>query len=270
MERVEQATTVAAGAGAGFPYADRVREVAPAEVIGWLRAGWADMRAAGWLSPAYGALFVASGFALTAGLSLLGMAYLIAPLIGGFLLVAPLLALGLYRISRDVEEGRRPGFMAAVMAWRANPYHILTAGLVLMLYVMIWTRLNVVAFALFFPHEAINVDRILAALLTVDGLVFAAFVTALGFAFAAFAFIVNVTALPMMLDRPVDIFAASLVSAIAVAKNPRTMALWGGLIVLVTGIGLLTAFIGLIIALPLIGHASWHAYRALVKRDGEP
>ncbi|HEY0838491.1 MAG TPA: DUF2189 domain-containing protein [Azospirillum sp.] len=256
-------------AAAGFPYADRVRTVEPARVLGWLAAGWADMRAAGWVSLAYGALFVVIGFALTAGLTMAGMAYLIAPLIGGFLLVAPLLALGLYRVSKDAEEGRRPTFWRALTAWRANPYHILTAGLVLMLFVMIWVRLNVIAYALFFPYHAMTLESLFEQALTFQGIVFLAFVTALGFAFAAVAFVTNVTALPMMLDRPVDVFAAALVSVIAVVKNPRAIALWAGVIVLVTGVGLVTAFVGLVVALPLIGHASWHAYRDLVKREEE-
>jgi len=255
--------------GAGFPYADRVRTVEPAEVFVWLRAGWADMLSAGWVSPAYGAMFVVIGFALTAGLTMAGMAYLIAPMIGGFLLVAPLLALGLYRVSKDVGEGRRPTFWHALTAWRANPYHILTAGLVLMLYVMIWARLNVIAYALFFPYHAMTFASLFEHVFTLQGMVFVVFVTALGFAFAAIAFVSNVTALPMMLDREVDVFAAALVSAIAVFKNPRAMALWAGVIVLITGIGMVTAFLGLVVALPLIGHASWHAYRALVKREDE-
>jgi uncharacterized membrane protein len=105
--------------------------------------------------------------------------------------------------------------------------------------------------------------------LTLDGMVFTLFVTVLGLGFAAVAFISNVTALPMMLERKVDIFAAVLVSVMAVARNTRAMALWAALIVLVTGVGLLTV-VGLALALPLIGHASWHAYRDLVKDDGEP
>jgi uncharacterized membrane protein len=266
MQEIRQTPTPA---GTGFPRADEVRTVDAAQVVGWLWAGWADMRAAGWVSPAYGALFVVIGFGLTAGLSMAGMPYLIAPMIGAFLLVAPLLSLGLYKVSKDVEEGRRPTFWRALTAWRANPYHILTAGLVLMLFMMIWVRLNVIAFALFFPYVSMSFASLLEQTFTLQGIIFTVFVTALGFAFAAIAFVTNVTALPMMLDRQEDIFSAALVSVIAVVKNPRVMALWAGLIVLVTGIGLVTAFLGLVVALPLIGHASWHAYRDLVIREGE-
>lgn len=263
------AAPAAVPAAAGFPRADEVRTVDTAQVLGWLRAGWSDMLAAGWVSPAYGAMFVAIGFALTAGLSLAEMPYLIAPMIGAFLLVAPLLTLGLYQVSKDVEEGRRPTFRRALGAWRANPYHILTAGLVLMLFMMIWVRLNVIAFALFFPYVSMSFASLLEQTFTLQGIVFTLFVTGLGFAFATIAFVTNVTALPMMLDQPEDIFGAALVSILAVVRNPRAMALWAALIVLVTGIGMATAFVGLAVALPLIGHASWHAYRDLVIRPGE-
>lgn len=232
----------------------------------WLAGGWADLRAAGWVSMAYGALFTAGGFAVTGGLALAGMPYLITPMIGGFLLIAPLLALGLYRISADIEQGRRPTFGRAVMAWRANPYHIMTAGLVLMLFVMIWARLNVVAFALFFPYTPISLAGWLDQMLTLNGVVFSLFVTALGAGFAMVAFVATVVSLPLMLDRPMDFFAAAVVSLRVVGRNPRAMALWAAIIVAVTGIGLATAFIGLTITLPLIGHATWRACRQLTAR----
>lgn len=258
-----------APAGSGFPLADRVRVITTAQVWRWLAAGWADMVAAGWVSPAYGLLFVAGGFAITGGLVLIGMPYLITPMIGGFLLVGPLLALGLYDISARLEQGQRPGFLHAVTAWRVNTFHILTAGLILMLVIMIWARLSVVLFALFFPYQSMSLDSFLTQVATFQGVTFTLFMLALGFAFAAAAFVTNVTTLPMMLDRRTDVFAAALVSVIAVVKNPRPMALWAVLIVAVIGAGLATAFIGLAVALPVIGHASWHAYRDLVKGEGE-
>ncbi len=138
-----------------------------------------------------------------------------------------------------------------------------------MLFVMIWARLSVVAFALFFPYTPMSVMNFLIQMISLDGLAFTVFITALGFGFALLAFVTNVTALPMMLDRPgTDIFGAATVSIISVIKNPKPMFLWAFLIVVVIGAGMLTAFLGLILALPLIGHASWHAYKDLVKPAG--
>ncbi|CAK0746209.1 Cytochrome C oxidase subunit I [Azospirillaceae bacterium] len=267
-DNAEAPETIAADAG--FPFADRVQAIEIADVLQWLRAGWQDLRTAGWISPAYGSIFLFAGFALTKGLVLLEMPYLILPMIGGFLLIAPVLTLGLYRISKDIEEGRRPSFWAALTAFRANPYHILTAGLLLMLFIMIWARINVILFALSFPYVSMSLDSLVSQLLTTQGFVFLGLATVVGFGFALLAFVTNVTALPMMLDSREDIFSAALVSAIAVFKNPRPMMVWAALIVFITGIGLVTAFLGLVITLPLIGHASWHAYRRLIRCDPAP
>jgi len=251
----------------GFPSAHRVREIGTEHVWRWLNAGWHDLLKAGWVSLAYGALFVAIGFLITGGLVWLGMPYLITPMIGGFLLVGPLLALGLYHISADLEVRRRPSFWRALMAWRVNTFHILSAGLILMLTMMIWARLSVVLFALFFPYQSMSLESFLVQVGTFQGVVFSLFMLALGFLFALAAFVTNVVTLPMMLDERTDVFAAALVSVIAVVKNPRPLALWAVLIVAVVGLGIATAFLGLIVGLPLIGHASWHAYRDLVRPE---
>lgn len=250
---------------AGLPWADRINTVSTDDVVGWLRAGWADLRLAGWVSIAYGLIFVVAGFAITGGLVLAGLPYLVTPMIGGFLLVAPLLAMGLYDISHRIEEGRRPSFPRALLAWRSNGFHIMTAGLVLMLYLMIWARLAVLIFALFFPYQTMSLEGFLEAATSRDGLLFLVFGTLVGFVLATLAFVTTVITLPLMLDRRTDVFSAAVASVIAVARNPRPMALWAALIaVLVFGAGLL-GLVGLAVTLPLVGHASWHAYRALLR-----
>ncbi|KJS44005.1 MAG: membrane protein [Rhodospirillaceae bacterium BRH_c57] len=249
---------------AGLPYAERIRIVPTTAPLAWLRAGWDDMRAAPVVSVAYGSIFVAIGFVLTVGLSALDMLYLMTPLIAGFLLIAPLLAVGLYHMSRRLEHGQRPGFWAAVFAWRANSFHILTAGLVLMLFLMIWVRIAALIFALVFPYTNMAWSALLTSLASTDGIVFLTLGTAIGGGFAVVAFIGAAVSLPLMLDRGTDVFTAVLVSALAVFANLKAMALWAVIIVVVTALGLLTGLIGVAVTLPLIGHATWHAYRALV------
>lgn len=248
----------------GLPYAERIRVVPTTAPLGWLKAGWEDMRAAPVVSVGYGSIFVVLGLAMTVGLSELEMLYLITPLIAGFLLIAPLLAVGLYDMSRRLEAGRRPGFWAAVFAWRANSFHILTAGLVLMLFLMIWVRIAALIFALVFPYTNMSWHALGQSLASADGAVFLALGTAIGAVFAAVAFVCAAVSLPLMLDRRTDVFTGVLVSALAVVANIRAMALWAAIIVVVTGVGLLTGLIGVAFSLPLIGHATWHAYRALV------
>jgi uncharacterized membrane protein len=261
---------VASTAHIPLPYADRIRTVSSANVWGWLRAGWADMRAAGWRSPAFGALFVAFGYALWFGLASFGMLYLLTPMIAGFLLVAPSLAVGFYDMSHRLEQGRPPGFRSALFSFRHNTFHILTAGLVLMLFMMIWVRIAALIFAVSFPYTNMSGTALLQSLGSADGIVFLCVGTVIGFCFAVVAFVLGAISLPMMLDRRCDIFAGAIVSAQAVFKSPKAMVLWAALIVGITGAGLMTGFVGLIVTLPLIGHATWHAYRDLVEWDDPP
>lgn len=261
---VSTSTPTPAPALRGLPYGDRLRVVPAAAPLSWLRAGWQDMRAAPLVSVGYGSIFVVIGFVLTVGLAELEMLYLLTPLIAGFLLVAPLLAVGLYDMSRRLEAGQRPRFWAAVFAWRANSFHILTAGLVLMLFLMIWVRIAALIFALVFPYTNMSWRALLESLASADGAVFLSLGTAIGGVFAAVAFVCAAVSLPLMLDRRTDVFTGVLISALAVFANLRAMALWAAIIVGVTALGLLTGLIGVAFTLPLIGHATWHAYRALV------
>lgn len=198
------------------------------------------------------------------------MLYLLTPMIAGFLLVAPSLAVGFYEMSRRMEQDQPLSFRSALFSFRHNTFHILTAGLVLMLFMMIWVRIAALIFAVSFPYTNMSGSALLEALASSEGMVFLAVGTVIGFGFAVTAFIFGAFSLPMMLDRRSDIFAGAIVSAQAVFRSPKTMILWAVLIVAITGIGLATAFIGLIVTLPLIGHATWHAYRDVVEWDDPP
>lgn len=254
----------------GLPYAERIAAVAPDAPFQWLKAGWRDLCAAPLTSIGYGAMFVVLGLLLTIGLWWAGMLYLVTPLIAGFLIIAPLLAVGLYDVSRHLENGERPSFPKAIMAWRRNAFHILTAGLVLMLFLMIWVRLAALIFALFFPYTNMSLGGLIAALVSPEGMLFLAVGTAVGGILAAIAFVCAAVSLPLMLDHRVDIFTAALVSALAVFANLKAMVIWAALIVTVTVAGLLSGMVGLAVTLPVVGHATWHAYRALVHWDARP
>lgn len=253
-----------------LPYHDRIRPVTTAHVWRWLRAGWTDMRAAGWRSPAFGAIFVALGYGIWFGLASLGMLYLLTPMIAGFLLVAPSLAVGFYDMSRRMEQGQPASFRSALFSFRHNTFHVLTAGLVLMLFMMIWVRIAALVFAVSFPYTNMSGTALLQALGSAEGIVFLLVGTVIGFGFAVAAFILGAFSLPMMLDRRSDIFAGAIVSVQAVFKSPKAMILWAALIVTITCIGLAPVFLGLIVTLPLIGHATWHAYRDVVEWDEPP
>ncbi|MBI1206578.1 MAG: DUF2189 domain-containing protein [Azospirillum sp.] len=252
---------------ATLPFADRINLVSTQDPFRWLAAGWRDLCRAPGVSLGLGLLFVAAGFAIVAGLDYLDQEHLIAPLASGFLIVAPALTVGFYAISRDLENGVRPGFTRALFAWRANPGPLLGFGLGLVLFLIVWIRLAVVIFALSFPYQQLSLQSMVdTALFTLDGNLFLAFGTAVGFVMASIAFTVSVMAVPMMVEGKADIVRAVIISVVAVLLNRPAMIVWAGLIALFTFGGLLTAFVGLAVTLPLIGHASWHAYRAVVKR----
>lgn len=249
-----------------LPYADRVRLVATEEPFRWLAAGWRDFRRGGIVSLAYGLIFVIAGFALSAGLFLLNVPYLLLPLVAGFLLVGPALTVGFYAVSRDIEQDRRPSLARALLAWRANRGPLLGLGLVLLAFLVVWMRLAALVFALSFPYAGFDVQRMLnATLFTADGLVFLALGSAVGAVLAAIAFAAGAFSLPLLLDRQTGIVEALVTSVVAVVLNARTMMVWAGLIVLFTAAGLATAYIGLAVTLPLAGHATWHAYRAVIR-----
>ena len=250
-----------------LPYGDRVNTVSIEDTFKWLGAGWRDFKRSGVTSLAYGGVFVLAGLILTVGLYLAGFAYLIAPLTAGFLLVGPALTVGFYAISLDLEAGRRPTLARALSAWRVNPIHLLGMGLGLVLFLIIWVRLAVMTFALSFPHTNLSIQGMVnTALFTADGLVFLAVGTVVGCVMATIAFVTSVFSLPLMLDRKADIIQALVTSVVAVIMNFRVMMVWAVLVVVFTFAGLFTFYIGLAVSLPLIGHASWHAYRTVIKQ----
>ncbi|MGE0716780.1 MAG: DUF2189 domain-containing protein [Alphaproteobacteria bacterium] len=231
----------------------------------WLAAGWRDMVRAGPVSVAYGAAVVVVSVALMLFLAAADRIALFPPLAAGFLLVAPAAATGLYAVSRRLAAGGRPTLGEALAAFRANGTQLALMGLMLLLIHLVWMRVAALLFALLAPEATAGWDRLPAELLTSSaGLPLLAAGTVVGAALAAVTFAVSVVSVPMLLDRQVDVVAAVATSVQVVRANPGAMALWAALIVVFTAAGLVTATLGLAIVLPLIGHATWHAYRDLV------
>lgn len=233
----------------------------------WLAAGWKDFTRSPMVSLAYGAGFVALSYALTFGLWQLGLFYLFLPLVGGFFIVAPLLAVGLYEVSRRHMSGEPVDLRVVLTAWRA-PRQIALLGMVLLLIHLVWVRVALLLFALFFSGRNPGMgDLVQTIFLSPVSLPFLVTGTLIGAAFATLAFAVSVVSIPMLLDRDVNVITAVATSMTAARANYRAMALWAALIVGFTVCGIVTFFFGLAVVLPLIAHASWHAYRDVVVQD---
>lgn len=232
----------------------------------WLSAGWLDMTATPAISFAYGALFAGVGFVLLFGLEMYDAGYLILPLALGFALVGPAVAVGLYETSRRLGTGEDIGAGHAIGAIGRNPVQIALVGMFLLIAFIAWVRLAMLEFMLFFGATPPGLGGIVEAVLTTDsGFLFLAVGTISGGILAAGVFAMTAIAVPMLIHRPDrDAMTAMLTSVDAVRRNWKPMALWAFLIALFTLSGLALFMIGLAVTLPLIGHASWHAYRDLV------
>jgi uncharacterized membrane protein len=252
-----------------LPYGHHVRRVPVLDPFHWLGAGARDLMAAPVASLCYGLLFVIAGYVLTFGLWRIHSIYLLLPLVSGFMLLGPALTLGFQAISRDLERHERPSLAGALLAWRDNAGPIFYTGLAFMFLFLVWFRLAELIFALSFP-DVIGMDGssvIIATLFTAEGRTFLALFVALGAGMAALAFAGGAFALPMLLDRKVGMSEAVATSFTAVMLNLRTMALWAVLLVALTVAGMAAFYVGLAITLPLAGHATWHAYRDVIRSE---
>jgi uncharacterized membrane protein len=232
----------------------------------WLARGWADFTRAPQICLAYGLALVATSFALTLGLLLADLPYLLLPLASGFTFVAPILAVGLYEVSRRLELGQRASLAEAATAWRRNSLQIALAGFVLAFFQLVWVRTATLLFALFFSDAAPSLNRLVETLLfSPTSLAFLVVGAVIGAIFAAGVFAIAAISIPMLLDRDVGVVTAIATSVTAVLVNWPAMVLWAVLIAVFTALGLATLYLGLAVILPLVGLASWHAYRDLVE-----
>jgi len=249
------------------PHPARIRTITLDHPWRWLSAGWLDMCTVPGVSYFYGVVFAAIGFILMFGLESYGVGYLILPLTLGFALVGPAVAVGLYEASRRLDAGRLVVAEDAFTAFRRNPTQIGLVGVFLFMAFTAWVRLAMLEFMLFFGSAPPSLDGLLGSILSDQGAPLLLLGAVSGGALGLAVFAMTAIAIPLLLDRPeCDAMTALLASLDAVRLNPRPMLLWAGLIGFFTLVGVGLLFIGLVVMLPLLGHATWHAYDDLVER----
>jgi uncharacterized membrane protein len=255
----------AGGAPAGASAFDiRLNPLRFADPLRWLALGWRDFTRAPAIGLFYGAVFMVMGWALMKVYES-WPAYTLA-LSAGFLLMGPFLCLGLYRVSQRLEAGQRPDFGDSLLAWDTRTGQLGIFGFVLLVLEMLWGRATLVVFAVSFDGMP-DFKGSLLALLDPQNLSFIVAWLAVGAVFAGLIYAVTVVSMPMILDRQTDAITAGLTSMRLVLTQTPVMLFWGLLITLLTVAAMLPWFAGLVVAGPVIGHASWHAYRAAVARD---
>lgn len=251
-----------------MPMPSRIRQVANDRPWAWLSAGWKDLMATPHIGFFYGGAVVVAGWLLVLLLLRAGAAWAVLPATAGFFLVAPLLGAGLYETSRRRERGEEVSLGTAFTAFRRNGPQLALMGAALVLIHLFWVRIAGLLFAVFFGLGFTPaIETLPAALLRSDNLLpFLVIGTGFGFVLATAAFAISAISIPMLVDREnITALEAIVTSIKAVVENWRAMAFWAGLIVVFTAMALVPFFLGLALVLPLVGHATWHAYRDLVR-----
>lgn len=243
-----------------FPFVAPCHELGVGAPLRWLRLGWADYRRAPGLSLLFGLLIAVVSLAVAALAWQLGRFALLAALLSGFVFIAPLLAVGLYCVSRELQVGRRPTLAHSFVLVGRVVGQAGVFALAQLVILLLWSRAGMML-NVFFPMQPDNLLA-LAEFLLIGSAVGAVF-AALTFASAAFS-------LPMIADREVDMITACLSSIQAVLRNKPAMLVWGALIVLLTALGFATAFLGLVVVMPWLAYATWHGYREVIDPGAWP
>ena len=241
------------------------RSIAPSAAFEWLAMGWRDFKNQPGLSLAYGAMVFLVSEAIVFGLFWFGMDYILFPAFAGFMVVGPLIAIGLYEKSRRLMAKEKITLSRMIFVKPASNGQVLFIGVLLCLLMLVWVRAAVIIYALFFgvtPFPGLNhVAEMLFT--TPTGWAMLIVGTAVGGLFAAFAFAIGAVSIPMLLDRRVDALTAMGRSLALVWHNLPVMVMWGVIVSALFLACLLTGLLGLIVVYPLLGHGTWHAYRAL-------
>ena len=256
-----------------------VRSVAVTRPLYWLQRGWDDMLHCGWISLVHGLILSLTGAAIVA--VFYQRFWLLAGALSGFLLVAPVLATSLYALSRARERGEETDLRVVLKSWLnwqhnhfnkwGNDYWCLVQfGALLALAGAGWVVTSAALITLLAPGPVLNpIDFVHHVVLAGNGFLFELWL-ALGGVLAAPIFASSVIAIPLLLDRRLTLLQAVVASWKVVLANPITMAIWAAIIMVLTLLGMGTLMLGLTLGVPLLGHASWHAYRDLVDASALP
>ena len=245
-----------------LPFVAPCRELSPWAPFRWVRLGISDLLEAPQQSLFYG-LAVALMIGIVSMLAWLkGSQWIMFAMLGGFVFLAPLTCVGLYAISAQIERGQ-PALMARSLraAFRRHLGNQMIFAIVLLIIFLVWARAAIMI-TVFIPADGELTIRELWPYLSFGSIV--------GAVFAAVTFSASAFSLPMIMHRDVDSITAVVTSVNAVLRNKRAMVIWLTIIVASLLLGLMTAFVGLIVIIPVIGYAAWHGYLETIDADQFP
>jgi uncharacterized membrane protein len=245
-----------------------VESLSPHDLLDALKMGWEDFKALPSHLIFLVAIYPVAAFLLarlTTGYDLLPLFF---PLVAGFALIGPFAAIGLYEISRRKEMGAAPRWADVMELWHSPSRGSILAlgGLLLLIFAAWMITANWLYGRIMGSATPDSITGFLNSVLTTsEGWTLILVGHAAGFIFAATAFVISVVSFPLLLDKPVGVGEAISASIATVKRNPFTMAVWAAIIAGGLMVGSALLFVGLVIVLPVLAHASWHLYRKAVR-----
>ena len=246
---------------ADMPFVAPCRTLDMVAPLRWLRLAWVDITRAALISLTYGLALTLLSLLITILTWRYGTMVLYLGLASGFLFIGPVLAVGLYSVSSQLDEGRSPVLGYCIREGKYHLRELLVLGIILLVVLLVWARAATIM-SVFLPMQA-KPDFI-------ELLPYLGIGSAVGAVFAGVVFAASAFSVPMIMDRKTDAITAVITSVNAVLRNKKPMLLWAAIIVFSVILGFATALLGFLILLPVLGHATWHAYRETIDASAWP
>ncbi len=240
-----------------------VLKVAPLTPFHWIKLGFNDFRRIPLLSLVYGFLF--AGVCAGVYLSISNAPWFSVAYLTGLVVIGPFLASGLYVASRDIERGVAPSISGSLSLLMKRGTYLALFSLTLALVMAAWVRFSALLFAVKFNALSPSIEAYTSLFSSSEGWITLSFFVGIGFILALVVFVLSAVAIPLILDEDAGFISAMQTSYRAVTANPAAMFVWAAIIVALTAIGIATAFVGFAVLFPILGYATWHSYRAMVK-----